>query len=310
MRHILLVVWGLFLAVAGYGQQYVDFLQIKNDLVVANPAAPATEYLRFGLTQSVSVVYKDQWTQFEDSPKTYALQYRMVHEPQNISLGVTILKDDTGAISNHSAQGNFAYNMILDRDRKQILSLGVSAGLAQYRIDLSEINFAQAPILESQLLNRYEAEVGFGAFLTDKDHYFVGLAVPQLLLSGAERLEAVSINKVPHLLLQIGGFIGTRELVLEPQANIAYQRDAPINLMAGIIARHKSGLQLGAGMNSAGRPHASVGYNAQLGQDNVLSCAIAYGDRLDNLRSVLGSTLEFSIHYAWGRSSMVTCPWF
>lgn len=291
-------------------QQHIDFIQIKNDLIISNPAAPPDHYLRYGVVNNVSAVYRSQWLNFEDGPKTYGLQYRNMYEPMNISFGLTILKDDTGAISNQNILGNFGYNLILDKERTKFLSFGISAGISQYTVRLSEINFAQNTNLQTGVLNELNVEIGFGTFFTVVDKLYGGVAVPQLFNSNSYSSAEVAINKIPHIIGQLGGYIELNDFILEPFATISTVADAPPNMMGGILFRHTNGFLFGGGFNTAKRPNATVGYTYKTINDRLITTNISYGSRIGNLRNILGNTVELLVVFSWGKSNIIYCPQF
>ncbi len=302
----------LFVLIGGQAsaQQYVDFAQLRNDLVISNPAAFSTHYLKFGNTNTVTVAYKDQWTNFENSPKTYGFQYRNVYEPMNISYGITALKDETGAISNFSLAANFAYHLAFDRKKENLLTLGLSGGISQYNIQLSAINFQEVPNVSSDRLSQMSGELNVGAFFTKANKFYVGFSIPQLVQTGSVQSENLGINKTPHYFINGGGYIPVKNFIVEPQVNLSYQSHSPLNFMGGVLLNHESGLMFGFGMNNSGQPNAMVGYTLEMPNSNNLSTSFSYGERLGNLNSILGSSIELNLTYSWGQSKHIYCPRF
>lgn len=310
MRKHYIIITLAFLSFQLDAQQYVDFIQVKNDLIISNPAAPTDDYLRYGAINSIVAVHKDQWLKFENSPRTYGLQYRNMYEPMNIAVGLTLLKDDTGAISNHNILANFAYTLIFDKAKMNRLSFGFSGGISQYTINLSAINFAQTPNISLDVLNDLSAEIGFGTFFTIINKFYGGIAIPQLWNTKNGDIGEIGINEIPHFIGKLGGYINLRDVIIEPQLNISYQSNVPFNLMGGILLRHNSGIQIGGGFNTVARPNFTIGYTYKTNNDALLTASIAYGDRLDTLRSIVGGTIEAQIIYSWGKSNYVYCPQF
>lgn len=302
----------LFLVTAASGQQYVDFLNIRNDLVITNPGALSSHYLNFGNTTTISAAYKNQWMGFDASPVTYALQFRQVDEDRNIHYGITLLNDKTGAISNLSALGNIGYQLFFDRKKSKIFSLGFSAGITQYSIDIEEIQFQQSSSVNQNITRKIGAELGIGAFYADTEKFYFGISVPQFFNSTSSERQ-LRIDKVPHFFGQTGVYLRAPSLLFEPFVNVSYQTKAPANYMLGINANHSNGLVLGVGYNSARTPSAHFGYRFNVAEKKAphWTAIISYGDKFASYRNILGSSLELNLSYSIGSgSSNIYCPQF
>src|ERR1035437_7172169 len=81
-----------------------------------------------------------QWIGFKDAPITNSLSVFGPHATKDMGFGGNIYNDITGPISRTGANGVYAYNFPVSSDIR--LSLGLSLGLMQYKIDGSKIDFS------------------------------------------------------------------------------------------------------------------------------------------------------------------------
>ena len=195
-----------------FAQQLPDYEFYRNNWMLLNPASFSENYLFNGSTHTVGVTGRYQWIGLEEPPSTVGLQYQAVLEGLNIGLGGTLLNDQTGAIGTTGFYGTFSYQMPLKKRRgrvSQFLSFGLNAGMVQYRVNFSEITFAEANTASLPMDNQlqYYPDFGIGLFYYADKKFYLGLSMPQLL-SLDQQDRGFTVERRPHFYAMIGGYLG------------------------------------------------------------------------------------------------------
>ncbi len=128
---------------------------------------------------STTLMYRNQWVGFKDSPKSYIIS---VHAPVNndrIGLGLLIENNSIGIFKETSILGNYAYRMDV---RNGKLALGLGFGVKIYNVAWNELEVADAN--DAQLINNPASAVlptfSLGAYYYTKT-YYIGISIPMFL---------------------------------------------------------------------------------------------------------------------------------
>ena len=156
-------------------QQLPLFTQYLFNKYVFNPAVTGTED-NFSATAN----YRYQWQGVTDAPRTYIMSVHGPHKFKSFGLGGALYTDVTGPTSKTGAYLSYAYHLQVTDNTK--LSLGLSGGLLQYRVDGTKITLADPGdlALVNTLLNKVIPDFGFGGYWYG-DKFYVGLSVPQFI---------------------------------------------------------------------------------------------------------------------------------
>ncbi|WP_340203434.1 PorP/SprF family type IX secretion system membrane protein [Ascidiimonas sp. W6] len=158
-------------------QQDPQYTQYLYNLSIVNPAYASDQE---GLL-NLGVLYRAQWSGVDGAPKTFNA---FAHAPlgKNIEAGISIVRDDIGdgALIEDNINVDFAYVLQLARDSK--LSLGVKAGITNFKSDLNGFVFddPQADPAFNQNINESFGNLGVGAFYFD-NKFFAGFSALNLL---------------------------------------------------------------------------------------------------------------------------------
>lgn len=317
MKKIALVFIVIALASPLFAQQTPLFSVYRDQWGVLNPAAVSNNYLLNKRTMSLSGAWHAQWWNMPVSPRTQALSWEMVAEEQNSVFGAHIVNDQTGAFSQTGAYARYAYRINLGNRTEQSLRIGLSAGVVQYRADLSEIEFPDPGSIPNDNLNSIRPDFGVGVFYQYADKYYAGLSVPQTLgfLARFEQNEqAVSVRRTPHIFGVIGGYFSTPWLgnstsFVEPSMWVKYAPDGPINLDLNLRAQISELVWAGTGAN--------VGFGVQPGVALHFETGLFFGEQVQmadgqlkigfafdlpvtqGLGRVFGGSAEIVVVYAW-----------
>ncbi|HKO77953.1 MAG TPA: type IX secretion system membrane protein PorP/SprF, partial [Flavobacterium sp.] len=142
---------------------------------VINPAYAGTkEHLTFGL------LYRKQWVNIEDAPTSFTF-YGEGPAGKNVGIGLSIIADKIGPITEQNVYGDFAYKLKLGENSN--LSFGVKAGATFQKVNFSEIIPTLPDPSEGifgQNSNDVSLNIGTGVFYyTDK--YYVSFSIPNLI---------------------------------------------------------------------------------------------------------------------------------
>ena len=252
---------GLYLlSFAVNAQQLPVFTQYIFNKYIFNPAVTGTED-NFSTTAN----YRYQWQGITDAPRTYIMSVHGPHKFKSFGLGGALYTDVTGPTSKTGMYLSYAYHVKLDDVTK--LSLGLSGGLMQYRVDGTKINLADPGdlTLANTLMARMVPDFGFGAYLYNKK-FFCGLSVPQFIqvrLDFSDDGTQTLSNLTSHFYFNTGyTFDVNREFSLEPSMMMRYghpivpQFDVAAkgiykkNYFIGVMGRTQNGLSVLLGFQS------------------------------------------------------------
>jgi type IX secretion system PorP/SprF family membrane protein len=177
MKRILVIAL-LFAPFVSEGQQMSQFTHFVMNYFQINPAvagsAPCLD-LKLG--------YRHQWQGFEGAPTTaFASLHGNFGKKKNTfhGIGGLVETDDTGPISYTSMHVAYAYHMKVSR--KAMLSAGVSAGFAQYRVDYGAMRLVDYsdPAVQGSFSQFIYPQINFGLWWYSADRY-LGFAIRNLV---------------------------------------------------------------------------------------------------------------------------------
>ncbi len=160
-----------------FAQQLPQFTSYQLSPFLYNPAFAGVD----GTTQ-LNAVIRNQWSGVREAPQTDVISGYGLLRNEKMGLGATAFKDVAGADSRRGITLSYAYHLRLKNDMS--LSLGLSAGFLQYRLDHTIINPYDDgdPVFNSPVLSSVVPTATFGAYLY-ADNFYASVALPQLLSS-------------------------------------------------------------------------------------------------------------------------------
>jgi type IX secretion system PorP/SprF family membrane protein len=213
---------------ATIAQQLPQFTSYQLNPFSYNPAFAGVD----GTTQ-MNALIRNQWAGVNEAPETNVLNaYGLLHN-EKMAIGGTAFKDAAGPDSRVGLSASYAYHLKVSD--KMNLSLGLSLGLLQYRLDHTVIiPFDDGdPIFNSGILSSVVPTASFGAYLHGQDFY-VSFAAPQILSSSFNVTDDLDNGLLfggltNHFFLG-GGYIKelSSDFDLEPSILLMYTQPAPI----------------------------------------------------------------------------------
>lgn len=218
----------LLIGGATIAQQLPQFTSYQLNPFSYNPAFAGVD----GTTQ-MNALIRNQWAGVNEAPETNVLNaYGLLHN-EKMAIGGTAFKDAAGPDSRVGLSASYAYHLKVSD--KMNLSLGLSLGLLQYRLDHTVIIPIDDgdPVFNSGILSSVVPTASFGAYLHGQDFY-VSFAAPQILSSSFNVTDDLDNGLLfggltNHFFLG-GGYIKelSSDFDLEPSILLMYAQPAPI----------------------------------------------------------------------------------
>lgn len=289
-------------------QQLPTFLNYTNNWSLLNPAAVSPDFIKDDYYRmSIQATCRQQWMGIEDAPKTQTLAATWMPERHPLILGAQLLNDNTGAIGLTGAYGQFAYR--LNFNRKQYLSLGINAGLVQYRVKITEIRFLESnDILASQNSAQVYPDFGLGLFYQYDDWLYAGVSIPQTFgLTNTFRADNrnYQLTRARHYYAVVGSNIylnkdKTSYFALSSWAK--YLPNAPFTIDMNAKYYFQDIFWLGVGAGTTNLAHLEVGVIVGNGIGNLdsrLEVGFGYDYALSSQTQLLGNTVELTVRYSY-----------
>jgi type IX secretion system PorP/SprF family membrane protein len=175
----------------------------------------------------VNVNYRNQWVGFQDAPSTYGISLHSgLGKEKKAAVGALLSSDNTGLLSKTSGYLTFAYHIKLNNTYK--LGLGVSIGMAQYRIKLYDAKTADGgdELLTGNLLSNNVFDSNGGLYFYS-DKLFVGFSGFQYLGNKITWKDSKSTLN-PHFYLSAGYvFTVSKKISIQPSALLKFSKPVP-----------------------------------------------------------------------------------
>lgn len=284
----------LVLVIAGsgnlFGQQLPQYTQYMFNDFVINPAIAGVHN-----HYQIRTNHRFQWLGLTDPPVTNSIGFYGPHAKRDMGYGGYIYNDVTGPTSRTGFMGSYAYNIAINNDMR--LSMGISAGLLQYRIDGMQLDPRDVsdPAILNMVSTNYMPDASLGVYLYAEDFY-VGLSAAQLLNNNVKIVDnREGINRLKTHINLTGGYNYAidQDWVLKPSVMI--KGTAPKELSFDLTARVE--WQKTAWGALSYRFHEAVSILIGYSFDETLFFGYAYDIGITTLRKYNTGTHEIMIGY-------------
>jgi type IX secretion system PorP/SprF family membrane protein len=255
---------------------------------------------------SASLMYRNQWTGFTGSPKSYMLSAHAPVRNDRIGLGLLVERNSIGIFKETSLIGNYSYRMQFENGR---LSLGLGFGITSHNVAWNELIAADPN--DIQLYDDQESvilpEFSVGGYYYGKN-FFIGLSIPLLLqhekdVSGKYR--STSNFSGSNYFLNSGyTYKLNRFLKLEPSVLVKYHPNNPLQVDFSTLVDLKDKLKAGFGYRSK---NTLVGL-LQLHINYQLSLAYSYDYNFGAVRKYINGSHELTLNYKFIYKRFVKGP--
>ncbi len=239
------------------GQQLPVYTQFMFNTYVFNPAVAGTHnYYQVRLNN------RFQWTGIPDAPQTNSLSVYGPHAEMDMGFGAYVFNDATGPTSRNGLYGSYAYNLVVSGDMR--LSMGLSAGILQNRVDGSKIVLLDPsdPALINTVVSAFSPDATLGLYLYSSD-FHVGFSAHQLFVNKLELYDDdTGLNRLKaHFYLTAGYRYNINfDYALEPSVIVRGTAPTPVQLDFNLKAHYRDLLWLGVSVRSHDALSFLVGY--------------------------------------------------
>ncbi len=304
-RFLTLLGFVIFSFSLSFGQQDLIMTQYMTNLLPTNGAYAGTSG-----RLNTTFLSRHQWVGFEGAPTTNVLVINSPLIKRNFGVGLTVIQDKVGPLTQTLAFGDLAYNFQITE--KLRVSMGIKAGFNIQQPDFSTLdinnpndpNFAVAP--EVELLPNF----GFGIYVYNPKYYF-GISSPKLKRNkmnlGSVGQESGSEERHYYV---IGGYVFdlTSNLKYRPTVFFKAVKGAPMSFESTHTLILNDKLWLGAMWRVGDALGAMIQYNIY----PAFKVGYSYDFTTSKLSQVSGGTHEILVSYdlVFRKQKIVTPRYF
>lgn len=299
-------------------QQLSLFTQYRENATIINPAAVESDFLAFGQNLSFGASYRAQWVGLENAPRTQTFRGSFISKDMtgvSIMAGGHIINDQTGPTGFTGIYARVA-GVVTGDPEFNGLSIGLSAGLVQYRIDATKVRLREeGDVIGTQDQSQLFPDVGIGIYYYqliesggfDGDYFYTGLSVPQafgLDLAFQDENGEFLIKRVQHIYGTIGLYkFFNDDSFIEPSVWIKYVQNAPISADINLRYQLPTNIWIGAGVSLSGNFHLDTGFllGENIGNGNTIKLGYGFDYSFSSFGPSAGSTHEINLTFSFDR---------
>ena len=336
MRKRILWVALSFIGVNAQAQQQPHYTQYVMNQYIVNPAITGIENYT-----DIKISHRHQWAGFEGAPVT---TYFTAHKSFGVSnakatatsfggdeagnargknywdqytaadphhgVGVQIINDKTGPLSNLSASLTYAYHLGLTEQTS--IAAGFGVGINQMGLDVSKVNFGKIyvdpAVYGSGELRQVRPNLSAGLYLYSAS-YFLGLSalqlVPQRINFASDSVKLRTDNVLPHFFMTAGYrmLIGD-DFNLIPSVMVKYFKATPVQMEFNAKLQYHDVAWIGASYRGSDAIAGMLGVSLS----NKVIMGYSYDYTTSNLKSYSHGSHEFLIGFIIGNGYDDSCP--
>jgi type IX secretion system PorP/SprF family membrane protein len=273
-------------------QQDPQFSQYMFNPLSVNPAYAGSRGMMNG-----ALVYRQQWISFPGAPNTQALTINTPLRKGKVGLGAEILRDEIGPKTSLGAYLDYAYRIPLGKGK---LAFGLGAGILNYRINWSVIEYRDQQDVYAQLANEAHNLPDFkaGVFFNNKNFY-TGISITHLNRAQYGQFIADSITATAqlrrHSFFTIGrAFMVGSNWTLNPSLMArGVVGTALVSIDFNFNVRYKEAIWFGASFRSEGDLIIMAQYNIS----EKLKVGYSYDTTFGRMKGYHGGTHEIMLGF-------------
>jgi type IX secretion system PorP/SprF family membrane protein len=313
MRTFLTIILGLF-TFGLCAQQLPLFAQYREAHGFLNPASLYCDYLLYDTRTAVGASMRSQWVGIKDNPKTQLLHGETLTDG-GLLTGGYIINDQVGRVGTTGIYGKAGF--VISSDPEVLgLSLGLTAGLVQYRIKTDNLpeKFAIDPLLQANTAALYP-DIGAGVYYyqkigygSDKDILYGGISIPQVFglkvtFRDDTKKDKFDFNRTQHFYGTLGYIkrLNDEFSFIEPSVWVKYTPNAPLNIDINFRYQISNLFWIGAGYNTAEMVNAEAGFLINMSDAQTLKIGYAYGMPFSKQSPYTAASHEINLSMAFGQ---------
>jgi len=272
------------------GQQSPMYTQYMFNKFVYNPAVAGVDPF-FQIRSN----HRFQWVGLTDPPLTNALSYYGPHSRLPMGYGGFIYYDMTGPTSKAGITGAYAYNVGIMGDMR--LSMGVSLGLMQYKVDGTQIMIKDKndDAIQDAVYASFVPDANLGLYLYSKK-WWAGFSTTQLINTKLKLFEQrTGLSKLKTHFYLAGGYMFdiNDDFKIEPSAILKGTAPAQIQFDINTRVIFRDMVWLGLSYRTQDALSLLIGYT----YDNRIHIGYSYDFTTTDLRKYSSGTHEIMIGY-------------
>ncbi|HTE31006.1 MAG TPA: type IX secretion system membrane protein PorP/SprF [Chryseolinea sp.] len=330
--NMVLMILGVSPAMAQQKPHYTQY--ILNQYIV-NPALSGIENYT-----DIKISHRHQWVGIQDAPVTTYLSIQgpigkkdfrttptsyeipgenprgqrywenyTAAEPHH-GIGMQVINDKTGPLSNLSAYATYAYHIGLSP--RTSLAAGFGLGFNRIGLDASKLDFGDVnvdpAVYTSGVINKFRPDLMAGLYLYSAD-YFVGLSaqqiIPQQIDFSNGYVRPQEGKTVPHIFATAGyRFLVGYDFNLIPSVMIKYMTPLPMQVEVNAKLQYHDLAWVGASYRYKDGFAGMLGVNVS----NTFNIGYAYDYTTSRLNNFTKGTHEIILGFLIGNRYPDSCP--
>jgi len=316
MKRLILLVVGLIAitTLTSNAQQLPLFTQYRENTSVLNPAAFSHDYLLYENNLSFGASYRRQWVGLDSGPSTQTIRGEYLFTEMGsfgLAVGGHLMNDQTGPTGFTGLYGRVA-GIITNDPWDGGLSIGISAGAVQYRVNVTEIYLRDpGDILANDDQSQIFPDVGVGIYyyklisdgFLEESHVYGGVSIPQVVglnLEFEDEAGNFYTKRIQHYYATLGLYKYIDEGFLEPSVWVKYTPNAPLNIDFNLRYQMSGNFWVGAGGSTSGTVHLEGGLliGENMGFDSTVRIGYGFGYSFTSFGPAAGSSHEINVSYS------------
>lgn len=282
----------IFITSKANAQQETMYTQYMSNVLSVNPAYAGSKDML-----SISAVSRNQWVGIDGAPVTQTFSVHSPFTKYHMGIGLSLVKDQIGPISQTGVHIDYSYT--LDFDRRRYLAFGLDGGVNFYHAGYSSLELVDEDdvVFWNDQVRRFLPNIGIGAYYYT-DRFYVGLSAPKLIENVINKYEGYSseyINREElHVFLMSGYVFDINQILkFKPHFMVKYVKSAPVSIDLSAQFLIYDRLWLGA-MYRIGD---AVGALVQVQVTNQFKVGYSYDLSVSDIGSFNSGTHEIVISY-------------
>ncbi|MBN9297074.1 MAG: type IX secretion system membrane protein PorP/SprF [Filimonas sp.] len=280
-----------------FAQQDIQFSQYVFNGLAVNPA-----YAGYRGDLYLNSTYRKQWVGIPGSPQTAVLSVDGLTRVKDDKVAVAgqVMWDKLGPQESLSFYGTYAFRIPLDNTGLRRLCLGLSAGVTQYSLDGTVLQYTDPndPDLPTVKASTIVPDANFGIYYYTPNFY-AGLSFLDMFSLNQDRsiyysggFKYATIRKSPHVYLTAGTMVKLSETVqLKPSILIKEDFKGPTSVDFNLLALFVDKIWIGGSYRTGISWSGKSGYQPDLESSAAVSAMMEFF-ATENLR--IGYSYDFT----------------
>ena len=294
MKKTLYIVSLLLLTGNILAQHYPVYSQYMFSGLAINPAYTGS---RDVLT--VALLYRDQWTGIEGSPKDQLLSIHAPMKGDRVALGLLVQNDKIGVTGTTSFYPNFAFRILFTDRKNSTLSFGLKAGIVTSNSNWSEleVNDESDEVFSTNTNHFILPNFGTGIYFYN-DVFYAGISVPCFFTFKEESANngyTIKNDFTNYNYLFTTGFVFPlgENIKIKPSTLIKYHRNSSFQIDANFNFIIKERYWFGGAYRVE---DALVGI-VEIQITDQIKVGYAYDSALGDVKKYMGDSHEIVLRY-------------